>query len=697
MVDFDLDIMPSDEVNDELIIASGEKLLEEAGENLTKKGDAINRICEMLFKLEDPTKRTVFVKYFSKKYKLTAKIFTDKIAAMQKSSEKVDLNFGKVKVPEGVDLEFAMNQGYFELMGCYWFLTKDNNHFQASNFIIKPLYHIYSKTDNKRLIEVINMDHQKKVLDVPSHKVVSLEQFQAYLYNEGNFLFQGSKAHLFKILSNCMRNIPRADEIKSLGWQEEGFYAFANGIFNAKWQPVDSFGMADHKNVKYFLPAFSEIYQDVRKDDDIYQSDRYFVFTQAGCSFSTWTSLMLDVYQDNGMFAVSFAIAAVFRDLIFEKFKIFPHLYLFGEKQSGKSQLLWSLSNLFFHNYPPFNLNSGTQVGFFRRIAFVVNALACFEEYSNDIDPKRNQHLKGAYDGMGHEKGRMSNDNRTDTTKVSSAICMAGQYLPTTDDNALLTRCIPLFFERRLYSSSQMENYEKLKKFELDGISSLICEILPFREKINKAFAIEFSSIMEKMKDELSASGEPYDDRLVRNYCCILAPIKIILDSTNPLALNFTFDDLYQHSKNRIASQSRMISSSEAVASFWSMVEFMFETNQIKAGEDFVISTYQGKLSIKNKEGREDSRVFNEPKKLLFIRFTKIHPLYLEEFRKQSGRTGVDKVTLLHYFRTHKAFVGQVDSWRFDNQVTSAFVFEYGPKGLDINIERTIVEETMPF
>jgi len=76
---------------------------------------------------------------------------------------------------------------------------------------------------------------------------------------------------------------------------------------------------------------------------------------------------MTDVYGSNATIAVSFSIATVFRDLIYEKYKIFPHLFLFGEKQSGKSQLAWSLSNLFFHNMPAFNLNSGTHVGLSRK------------------------------------------------------------------------------------------------------------------------------------------------------------------------------------------------------------------------------------------------------------------------------------------------------------------------------------------
>ncbi len=61
-----------------------------------------------------------------------------------------------------------------------------------------------------------------------------------------------------------------------------------------------------------------------------------------------WCRLMLEVYGEKARVAIAFFLASLFRSLVYDAYKIFPHLFLFGEKQSGKSQMAWSLSNVFF-------------------------------------------------------------------------------------------------------------------------------------------------------------------------------------------------------------------------------------------------------------------------------------------------------------------------------------------------------------
>ncbi|MCX6265897.1 MAG: DNA primase, partial [Bacteroidetes bacterium] len=119
--------------------------------------------------------------------------------------------------------------------------------------------------------------------------------------------------------------------MKTLGWRREGFYAFANGIYNGVWQPVDDLGITSHKDKKYFSPAFSVVYADVMDDADDYQNDRYFIYNQSPITFGEWTMIMSNVYGKNSMMGISYAIATCFRDLIYEKYKCFPHLFLFGE------------------------------------------------------------------------------------------------------------------------------------------------------------------------------------------------------------------------------------------------------------------------------------------------------------------------------------------------------------------------------
>jgi len=680
----DIDLIDVSIADEELLIITAEKLLAEAGENLTRRGEAVNQVCQMLHDLNDTVKSDIYITDLSKRFHLTKKLFTDKLKTLRETSRKADDEGSSLELPEGADEMMAKKLGFFSHHGKYYFITKDGL-FKSSNFIVRPLFHIYSKSDNKRLVEIENEHGFKRILDIPSKSFVSVEQFQQAVFGEGNYIFFGTKVHFMKILEYISNDFPVCNELKTLGWQREGFYAFANGIFNGKWQTTDEFGITEHKRSKYFSPAFSVVYSDVREDDDEYENDRYFIWQQAPVSFAEWSKLMIDVYGEKAIIAIAFMIASVFRDLIYEKYKIFPHLFLFGEKQSGKSQLAWSLSNVFFNNLPAFNLNSGTQVGFFRRLSRVKNCICWFDEYTNDIDEKRFQSLKSAYDGMGHEKGKMTKDNRTETTKVNSSCVISGQYLPTRDDNALFTRSILLSFEKKKYTDEEIQRYDRLKEVELKGLSSIVCEILQFREDIDRGYGMTFSSIMDMLKDELIMENSPFDERLLRNFVSILTPVQIIMNTTNPLDFGFTWEQIYLFAKKMISELSIQISSSEAVASFWNLVEYMLDAKMIADGDDFKISTCNEVIEVTDKNGKiipYDCR--EKPVQLLYIRFTHIHPVYLEAHRKQYGKNGVDMVSILHYFKHHRAYVGYLKSTRFNTINTSAYIFIYEDLGVNL-------------
>jgi len=690
-----IDIIETTAGKDEMMIKSAECFLEAAGENPSERAEAINSISALLFELNDATKVSSFATSLATKYKLSKKVFTDRVkflTALQKSEQsKKKRTFDEIADEQ----EDSKRLGWFVEDGCYWFHTSTGYPVNGSNFTIKPLFHIYSKIDNKRLVEITNDKGFTKIIDIPSKNFISVEQFSAYVYAEGNFIWTGTKQQYMKILKHISEDFPVCNELRTLGWQREGFFAFANGIYDGIWQPVDEYGITTYKQLKYFSPAFSVVYSGVREDDDDFENDRYFVYNQAKCTFGQWSKLMLDVYGENAITAIAFAIATTFRDLIYDKYKIFPHLFLFGEKQSGKSQLAWSLSNLFFHNLPAFNLNAGTQVGFFRRLSRVKNAIVWLDEYCNEIDPKRFQALKSAYDGVGHEKGKMTQDSRTMVTKVNGGSCISGQYLPIIDDNSLLTRSCLLNFLKKKYTEEQIKRYDILKKLELEGISSLLADILQFRELIDKGYAMTFSEIMERLKDELNTERLPYDERLVRNYCCLLTPIKIILESDNPLQLNFSFETFFAIAKKSISDMSKQITNSESISTFWKTAEFLLDEGKIIDKVDFKIDSIKG-MKITDKDDKVQTLAFSAPVKCLFVRLTKLHSLYLEKHRQQTGKNGVDMASILHYLKSHKSYLGHSDSVRFDTSVSTAYVFKYGPDELNVNLERTIRDAFAP-
>jgi hypothetical protein len=192
------------------------------------------------------------------------------------------------------------------------------------------------------------------------------------------------------------------------------------------------------EDVKHFYsPSASVMYKFTRDGDDPYENDRYFIYKESPVAFHTWMKQMHAVYGKKATTGIAFLIATLFRDIYLKRYQFFPHLFLTGEKGSGKSKFGESCTALFLYKQEPFDLNSGTPVAFYRRLSRIMNAPTMLEEYHDNVDDKIFQPIKGAYDGRGREMGKATGDNRTTTTKVNCSLIILSQYLSSRDDNSL--------------------------------------------------------------------------------------------------------------------------------------------------------------------------------------------------------------------------------------------------------------------
>lgn len=645
----------------------------EAGDSARGKTKAIQYLGKLLSLMDSEIERDQYIGMVAKIFKITKTVLKNQVneileAKISKDSE----NNQAAKLPEKLRKDFE-EYSFYEEDHCYFF--PNGKYFEkGSNFIIEPLFHIYGKNNNKRLIKIIGNKGKSSVIDLPSKAAVSLQLFQEYLFNEGNYLFEGNRAQFLRVLRKIGENFPRCNEIQTLGWQREGFYAFSNGIFGKEWTAISEMGIVEFEGVKYFLPAFSSVYSNVREEDDSYENDRFFRYqNDSQVRFSEWSKQMVKVFAENGNMAVAFYVASLFRDIIYARFKYFPHLFLFGEKGSGKSFLAWRLNNVFFHGQPGFNLNSGTNVGFFRKLAKTKNSLAWFDEYSDQIDIKRLQSLKAAYDGLGHEKGVMSRDNRTETTKVNSAIVISGQYLPSADDNALFTRSILLKFAQRgednPFTNKEIEASNKFEKvWEPEGLSKVVTDVLQVRPQFEKHFSAEESKVRENLRKDLP---DDVETRILNNYSIPLAAVKTLEKDLN---FPFQYQDFYKQCLEMIIDQSQQIQESEGLSTYWQMIDFLASQGLIKQGEDFI---YQQKDRVRVLNGRTgtEEKVFKKTM-VLEIQFSKIYGLYMQYHRAQFGVPGLQLQSLKHYLKTNRAFIGVTKDTVFEFKKTSAYAFD---------------------
>lgn len=662
---------------------------------ISGKAKVIGEIAGMISLINPELARAGYINAVYKTLGVTKTELTKAINNVYAQEAEKNKDNEEAKLPDKYRKDFEEYGMYVE-DSCYYF-PNGTGYERGSNFIIKPLFHIYSKTDNKRLIQIVSNTGRKAILDLQSKGMVSLGNFQQAIFDEGNFLFEGTEKQFKRVLRKIGEEFPVANEVKTLGWQREGFYAFSNGIHTNKgYIPIDELGIVQHDDVKYFLPAFSSVYKKVRQDDDEYENERDFRFENGAMqdgnniTFKQWGEQMIKVFGENGKIAVAYFATALARDIIYDAFKYFPHLFLFGEKGSGKSYLAWRLNNIFFHGATGFNLTSGTNVGFYRKLAKTRNSISWFDEYSDGIHPMRFQALKAAFDGIGHEKGVMSQDNRTKSTKVNSALVISGQYLPTADDNALFTRSLLLSFAKITDRSEEdIKAAQLLEKWESAGLSGVLTDLLAIRSKVEAEYMNHHKMVQSKLKN---AMPDGIESRIFNNYLVVLT-MAHLLDVEGMLPMKYS--EFEEQCINNIIEQNTKIQESESLATFWNMIEYLDQNNLIQEDVDY---KYETGLSITLLDGRTNTKVTNFPKskRLFHFQWSRIHALYMEKHRAQFGTSGLNRDSLKHYLHTNMAFIGITKQTKFGERRTSSYVFDADKLPFNLEREKQHPNEPVP-
>lgn len=641
--------------------------------------------------------------YFSKNNKLTTlrklvkllQTYGVETNAPDKASPITDETELAAYLKPGMDAKFVLEHGFAPYINNshtgYWFRSGEKSMNAISNFVMEPLMHVYSKQDNKRII-AINNGLKKVVLDMPSKALISLEQFKAFCYEEGNFMFWGSSTQHMRILLTINNNFPVCWELKTLGWQPEGFFAWSNAVFETDREQPELFndlGVATIDDRHFFSPSASDIYRHQRQEDDEYENDRYLSYLKPTVTFQEWCTLLCQVYPDHAMLGIGYVFVGLFRDIIYKIDNNCPHLSCYGEKGSGKSKFAESLSAIFVNDLQPFNLNHGTDFAFFNRLSRFRNCVTWFDEFDDQaIKEDRFQSIKGAYDGAGRERGKGTNKNRTEIARINSALLLTGQYLSTRDDNAALTRCIILAFQPDdNRSADRIKSYDQLKGVEKRGITGLLVQVLKHRKRFEKDYPKSFGETFRDLRTAITDAGGVYKERVLRNYTAVLNSYKFFMQH---FQFPFTYQDVFARCKQDVVQLSKMISESDSLADFWNTVVYLLEIGEIKQDFHFRIDLSPAVKLVK--DGQQVEKKFTGPVKLLFIRLTTIHKLYLEAHRKQTGKTGINMQSLELYITSSKGFVGRNKSSRFvdehgSSMVNSSYVFEYDLLNLPLERE----------
>lgn len=606
-------------------------------------------------------------------------------AKKSKNQEVDKKEFQSLNLPDGADKDQYLEDRFCEIGNVYWF-RRDNHFILGTNFRIVPLFHVEGRADNKRLCEVINHLGHKRLIDFESTDLINFTKIKERLIMEGFFFFEpGARNEDFQLVAKKLLNdFITATELKILGHQRQGFFAFADGIYNDNnFHKVNKYGIVNVEGLEkpeseyrsdithFYSPSHSEIYKAANEGDDPFENDRHFIHKIAPVSLDQWASQLVTVFGNKGKLGVAFCLAANFRDLFIQHYNFFPLFGGFGQKDSGKSGFGACMQAFFYHNLNPLELNTSTLVGLSRRLTRVKNTIVFCDEMRDDIDEAMHQTLKGTWNGIGREKGKGFESNRTTVDKINSAVYYSGQYLPTRDDGALPSRSIITNFENKEYTSEEKENYNKLIAWNKEGISSFILDTIKHRDYVSKNLTRVYAETAKELKAGLKE--QEYQNRVFDNYLQLLVTVKMLKDKFN---FPFTYDQYFELTKEAIIENSETIADSDGLAAFWRVIEYLVGTGQIKQGEDFIIAR-ETNIEYIPRKGEKAVYPNKERNKIIFIYFSKMHQDYHKEVTKRQGEEVIGATTIRNYFKSKKYFIGLFGSRRMGNKCPSGYALNY--------------------
>ncbi len=563
----------------------------------------------------------------------------------------------------------------------YMFKVDHNSYRRVADFYIDPLFHVYSKNkeENRRVIRINRLYVNKPTyVEWPSSVFVKLTTLQEMLINEGAYNFEGGDAKDYARIWNCISyKFPKCTEIKVYGQQEENCFLFSNGIFHQvdtewKFEYTDELGLMKHDDEIFYSPAFSKINVGVRKDNDKYEQDRWLVYTDTAqnkrISFSHWAELMDEVYKinDNGKWALLYAIMCAFRSDIHPINRHFTAIFFIGPTMSGKTQIAVSIRSLFIKpEAPSFNLNSGTDAAFFSILERFRDVPQIFEEYNDDmISDIKFQGLKQTcYDGEGKQKRKAATSNDIETSKVNAPAVILGQEAPQKDDNALSNRVV-LCEVPKLDSINEdhaQQIFQELKDAEKAGLSYLLLDILRLRPIVRSKFAELQKQCSKELQNRVEAAGSRSGDqtRVINTVSMFLATCRMLTLYAPELKLPFTYDEFLQLAVDKIRKQVDMLVKTDKLAMFFNTIDYLIDKGAIKYGRDFKIER-PGRLKLK---GGIEKIMQPADTAVLYMNLSNVHKMYVSAM--SNGDKPLSLTTLEVNLNSHPAYIGQVSNTRF--------------------------------
>jgi DNA primase len=566
-------------------------------------------------------------------------------------------------------------------------MSKSGHMEKVSNFVIIPIIHSNTSTGHFKLFEMTNEYHLKVSISLDTKDLNDVRRFKCAIEEKGNFIFKGTQMELDNIKERLYSNTTYSNEIEQLGWQSEGFWAWADGLttLDGKFTKTDDNGLISFGDKNYLIKPFSNLYA---HDKTAYLNEKKFLHKTSDVTFEDWSSRYVNVFGDNAMICICTLVTGFYSDAIFRLVHgELPLINFFGPKGTGKTQLADSLLAFFGEKQPINNLSKVTIYGLSQTLKSFHNGFCLIDEYKNSLDMKFIEMLKSIYNRQGKIQGNFSTQGtKTEHIPINSMVLLCGQDLPTLDV-ALLERCICLTAYKNEYTDAEMDRYKELKDQEDKGFSHLTDEFLKYRDFVIEQFPIVNSEVQTIISKECSDVSV----RLQKNLTTILTSFYILKDK---IRFPFTFEKVVEFGIRVITEQQKFIESSDDLKNFWSIFATLIEQDRIKEGRNYILHD----VCKINYIGSHDPVVYHRGMLCLFLRWDGLYPLYAE-YSRRSNMVALGEKTIQFYLEKTKYYQGKIKSKRFNDTVTKqewvnqAYCFDYDKMNINLIKSKNIEDD----
>jgi hypothetical protein len=560
-------------------------------------------------------------------------------------------------LPEGVDETQFDTYGFFEHKNQYFTLEKSGNGWKPvsfTNFKMKVLYHMENGMKPKRTIEITNIKGKSKRVDVETDKLVSKNEFKKLCEGYGNYRFFGSDGKLDMLKAYLYEQECPAFQITELGWHEDGFWCWSNGLFNSKFWPTDHNGHVELHGKHYIIPAGN---MDVPGRNGKFNNQiRFRHFADHQVTFTEWADLYCKVFTTNGAIILTFAVASLFSSIVFSVKQFFPLLFVYGEGGSGKGSAIKMAQRLFGIPQDPLTLagKANTEKSKIALFAQFIDTMLLLEEYvpAHDID----QQLKNIWDRYGYKRRTMDMGYNTETVPIQSTAAITSNFTP--QDDPLLQRMIYLDHNSNQFTIEQGNLFSKLKEFSEKGVTSCTHELLSKRTIIESKYRDAHQDIYREIKSKNSALAN-CTDRMIENVT-VLATIYTLLSEAN-IVFPFTREHLIDELVKNTIRQNEKRDSGGDIQVFFDIFQFAVSRG------DLIEDTH-----------------FKIDKRHLYFNVKMVYGVFADLYRKQKNMPALTLTNLRDKLKIHPSYSGYEDSTRIGRYNTSAFLFHYDKLGIDL-------------